>query len=457
MDVEALQMMGLCGQIHCHTEDDPLIQSITAIKGGEPIDTANLSEMFKLFKAAEEAGELFKLMVSIVPHRQGPNGNFWRILPKAYAKIAKSFTGMVFQRDHKLKQKSRGGTILSSKAQGSGESAFMIQDVEVVEPWAIEGFLRGTIDRFSIQLNMHDIEAYCSICGTSIDEWCSHCPGKTYEIKGKEQTCWWDVHAGTGKETSAVTDPAVPGTHIQDIMQLAASLRGPSPSSEEDPMRIEEQLLAALASQKEAFAAKEAEMLEATTTLQALTEEKETYAATLQAAQDERDAMAAQTEAQAARADGLHQRICSDVVEQINTIRASKENKILFEGEEPVAIELVAGMDLTTEEDKLRRTLLADQILIERDARHDGKDFVVADERNKLLEKSVEALSLALDQWRVMPPLVQPTPMGKGAALLPGDGARAQQDDAPIVDDGSVETFSVGDLAALATGRARLG
>ena len=214
-------------------------------------------------------------------------------------------------------------------------------------------------------------------------------------------------------------------------------------------MKIEE-LQAALASQKEAFIAKEAEMLEATTTLQALTEEKETLTAEVQAAQAER-------EAQTARADGLHQRICSDVVEQINTIRSAKENKILFEGEEPVAIEIVAGMDLGIEEDKLRRTLLADQILIERDARHDGKDFVVADERNKLLEKSVEALSLALEQWRVMPPLVQPPQMGKGGALLPGDGARAQQSE-PIEDeDGSVETFSVGDLAALATGRARLG
>jgi len=452
MDLESLKQMGLYGmglygQIHCHTKESPLIQGVTAFKGGKPIETADLGEMFRQFKSAEEEGELFKLMVSIVPHRQGPNGNFWRILPKAYSKIAKSFTGMVFQRDHSLKQESRGGTILSSTAKGSGESAFMIQDVEIVEPWAIEGFLRGTIDRFSIQLNMHDIKAYCSICGAAIGEWCSHYPGQSYEVEGKSQICWWEVHAGTGKETSAVTDPAVSGTHIQDIMQLAASLRGPQPSSEEDPMKIEE-LQAELASQKEAVTAKEAEVQEVTEKLKALMDEKEKLAADMQAAQTER-------EAQAARADGLHQRICADVAGQINTTRAAKENEILFEGEEPVSIEIAAGQDLGAAEDKLRRTLLADQILIERDARHDGKDFIVADERKKLLEKSVEALPLALEQWSMMPPLVQPPQMGEGAALIPGDGARAEQDDRlPIEEDGALETFTADDLLALTTGRA---
>jgi hypothetical protein len=458
MDTADLKKLGLRGAIHQHTEDEPLVQGLIALKNGEEIKATSKADLFRLYKEAEAGGDLFKLRVSIVPHNQAGNANYWRILPKAYKPLAKSFSGMVFQRDHSLKQENRGGTILKSKAEGAGESAYMVQEIEIVEPWAIEGFLRGTIDRFSIQLNMHDIEAYCSICGASIYDWCSHWPGASYEVKGKEQVCWWEVHSGTGKETSAVTDPAVAGTYIQEIQQLAASLRGPKqqPSSEEeDPMKIEE-LQAQLASKEEELASQITALEEAESKIQALTQTIEQGAQELA---ETKESLEAAVSAESARADAVQKRFCADITEQINTLRSAKDNHELFENHEPLAFDFSAEMDLEAEEDKLRRLLLADQILVERELRHDGPDFDVNEQREKLMAKSADALALALEQWRLMPTLAKDPPMGKGATLRPDDGMRAAVEESAVENKKNVEEiddFSTDDLASIATGKAAL-
>ena len=439
--------------------------AFSALADGKEI-SGSPSEIYKMYEEAEEAGEIFKLLVTIVPHNQGENGNFWRIKSSAYRAICKSFTGKVFLRDHCLEQKARGGTIVSSKAIGSGETAYMEQVVEVVEPWAIKGFLRGTIDRFSIGLNTHDVTAYCTICGADVMAgWCGHYPGEEYDVKGKAVVCWWEVVAGSGKETSAVVDPAVPGTYVQEIKRLAASLGGIRQPSEEEDMKIEE-LQAALASKEEELQAalgdvgrKEEERQTACqaradadnemVALQAslLTEQEahEETRATLAAAQQE--ASQAKEEATGVRAS-----LCDLLATQITTLRASNER--LF-ADDSLARSSEGDTDLVAEQGRLERILLADQILIEREARNFGPDFDAQAERAELVKRSVDALSLALDTIRSTAIPTPAPPMGRGAPLTPADGVRAQMEEPlPEEEEGALETFDAAQLVALATGRA---
>lgn len=438
--------LGLCGALVQHTPELPRVFDLVALqKEGEQV--RDKAELFRLYKESEKNGELFKLQATIIPHYQGGNGNFWRIMPKAYAKIAKSFSGQVFQRDHWVSQKERGGTILSSRANGSGDDAFMEMALEVVEPWAIEGFLRGSIDRFSIQLNMLDLEAYCSICGANIMEtYCGHYPGRSYEVKGEEMVCWWDVYAGSGKEVSAVSDPAVAGTRIEDIQQLAASMRGLPQPSEEDDMNIEE-LQALLASKEEEISAAQKEMV----ALKAAREAAESAKAQAETARQKAEADLAAT---LAASDALRSRVCDQILAQVQEIRTSPDHKILFAKDAPETVNKEAHP--ANEMERLERVLLADKILIEREARNFGTDFDVQTERQKLLAQPPTVLSFALEQIRATAlPKVEP-PMGRGAPFLPeGDKARVEMPPEPKASKAEeFGTFSVEEITALATGQA---
>jgi len=417
------------------------------------------AELYKMLDEAMAEGEIFKLRSTIIPHKQGDNGNFWRIKNSAYRAVCKSFTDKVFLKDHCLLQESRAGTILSSKAIGSGDTAYMEQVVEVSEPWAIKGLLRGTIDRFSIQLNAHDVVAYCSICGADVmDGWCGHVPGETYEGKGKEMVCWWEVVAGTGKETSAVVDPAVQGTYVKEIQQLAASLGGITQPSEEDVMTIEE-LQAALASKEAELQAAQSEMSTEKELSVSHHERAERFFADFEAEQaahqeteERRQIACTQKEELTEQLGVLSMTFCEHIEAQVGSARLA--NKILF-GEDLFKLEDTAAIKAETLP-LLQKTLFADQILIEREARNLGADFDVVPEREKLLAQNVDALSLALETIRSTPVPQPAPPMGKGAPLDPeGDKARAGGN-APqaIQDDTSteVDTFDVEQMGKILSG-----
>lgn len=229
----------------------------------------------KQLLADVRAGKLVELEVDVVAfiQRPEPNRNFTRFKPSILGKLAASYAGCPFQRNHSTAVEDRGGTILSSRcanvrggAGGEEDPAFEMT-VKLTKPWAVEGVLDGTIDRFSIAwLPTGDIE--CSICGEPmVNRYgftfpaCDHVPGEEYEIDaaGKpypkvprgpgdypllppgrqgapkprtgagssmKRLCELVYTAAEGTEVSAVSVPAVVGTEIDDVRAALALARG---------------------------------------------------------------------------------------------------------------------------------------------------------------------------------------------------------------------------------------
>lgn len=161
-----------------------------------------------------------------------PNKNYGHFDPTELAGFAASFTGKPFLKDHSRKLDDRGGTILESTLQERNGTKAIIQRIAAVEPWAVKGYLTGTVDRFSI--GWYSEDALCTVCGDSFfgdDE--KHTPwdiGKTDKKSGQTIGVLWKGIEGI--ETSAVNTPAVPGTGVDEVLsqfqQLMESASGAS-------------------------------------------------------------------------------------------------------------------------------------------------------------------------------------------------------------------------------------
>jgi hypothetical protein len=121
--------------------------------------------------------------------------------------FAESFEGQPFLRNHNTRDiDARDGTIIEASRSETG--AFL-QTIRLTTRRGMTAFVEGQIDRFSIGWHYDDI--ICSVCGNSfLSSACSHWPGQTYNSK----TCELMFVNPTGKETSAVNDPAVEGTGL---------------------------------------------------------------------------------------------------------------------------------------------------------------------------------------------------------------------------------------------------
>lgn len=167
-----------------------------------------------------------RLTVRAVVFLQGaePNRNFVRFQEGALKALAESFKGRPFLRDHKQGYlDARAGTVRKSELVTRDGKLAIEQELEIVKPWAIEGVLDGTIDRFSIGWHASQLPT-CSVCSTSykrsgIFGWmfvaCEHSPGDVVEVNGKKVTAEILYGPGCeGIEVSAVSVPAVVGTEI---------------------------------------------------------------------------------------------------------------------------------------------------------------------------------------------------------------------------------------------------
>lgn len=149
-----------------------------------------------------------------------PNKNHGLFKADELAAFAASFTGKPFLKDHSRYLDDRGGTIKASELQERNGVQAIIQTIHAVEPWAVKGYLAGTVDRFSI--GWHADDALCSICGGSFyDESHNdkHDPwniGLKDKESGKVLEVLWSGLEGV--ETSAVNTPAVPGTGVDESM-----------------------------------------------------------------------------------------------------------------------------------------------------------------------------------------------------------------------------------------------
>lgn len=187
------------------------------------------------------AGEHVEIEVDAVTYiqRKTPNRNFVRFKDGALRAIAKSGVGSPFLKDHAQRDVlSRGGTITASKAakNEAGEWEFH-QTLQIVKPWAVEGMLDGTIDRFSIGWRPTGPVVYMHN-GQPLEDWPKHWPGDELEDGTVVE---WVFTAADLVETSAVNVPAVVGTGpslAEFCAQLAAHLGGEPPiPTQETSMR----------------------------------------------------------------------------------------------------------------------------------------------------------------------------------------------------------------------------
>lgn len=151
-------------------------------------------------------------------YRTGPNANHVRFRPEELAGFAASFAGLPFLRNHDTGDiGARDGVVLASWLL-DGEFR---QHIRLTTQRGMRDFLEGVIDRFSIGWNYVGVE--CSLCG---QDWfaCGHWPGRRYPVETGQDTqavCELVFLGPTGKETSAVNAPAVPGTYIiEELCQL---------------------------------------------------------------------------------------------------------------------------------------------------------------------------------------------------------------------------------------------
>jgi hypothetical protein len=173
------------------------------------------------------AGEHIELQAEILGfiQRETPNRNYVRFKPGILPSFSTSFRGVPFLRDHASRDYlARGGKVVSTTFQhredGSKAIAFKLH---LVKAWAVEGFLDGTIDRFSIGWARTG-PVVCSLDDKPL--WgpgcCMHWPGDV--VDGK--VCEVLYTGAEGTESSAVNGPAVVGTGIESVRGLKAEFDG---------------------------------------------------------------------------------------------------------------------------------------------------------------------------------------------------------------------------------------
>ena len=143
-----------------------------------------------------------------------PNANHIGFKPDQLDAFAASFASKPFLRDHDTDHIDSRDGIIHASAHQNGQ---FVQRIRITTRRGMQDYLEGKIDRFSVAWNFSAIE--CTICGGNWME-CDHWPGRSYAVNGVKSVCTLIFDNPTGKECSAVNDPAVPGTGI--IAQLSA-------------------------------------------------------------------------------------------------------------------------------------------------------------------------------------------------------------------------------------------
>ena len=201
--------------------------------GGEPADrgpgwrcgstgqfAALTAERRRALREELAAGRLDELCFRALTFRAVyPNVNFLRFRDADLPRLAASYAGMPFLRDHDQRRlEARGGIVRASELDGKA----FLQEIALTVPRDIEAFLNGQIDRFSISWNWTGIT--CSVCGS---DWlrgdCMHWPGRKYKHNGQEGVlCELIFEQPTGREVSAVNVPAVAGTGVRGVLDRFA-------------------------------------------------------------------------------------------------------------------------------------------------------------------------------------------------------------------------------------------
>lgn len=169
-------------------------------------------------------GELVELDIDFRAFQQVEgehNANFLRFKKAILRKLAKSFTGQAFLRDHdNFDIDARGGTIAKSKAVPIDGGIAFDMTARLSAPWAVLGVMRGTLDRFSIGWAHGGRDTIlCSACNTPVFTECFHFPGDklTDDDTDDVELVEWIFTEAKGTEASGVSVPAVQGTGISEV------------------------------------------------------------------------------------------------------------------------------------------------------------------------------------------------------------------------------------------------
>lgn len=209
--------------------------------GGDPLSATEKAELLR----QSLAGDPVELTVDIRPFSQEdgkPNRNHTRFRKGALTSLGRSGRGTVFLRDHaQNEQMARGGTVTASKMVKEGDVHELHQTVNVVKPWAVQGLLDGTIDRFSIGWHPTG-PVLCTACNDSISN-CWHWPGDSVaQDEGEPIIAEFEFQSAELVETSSVNVPAVTGTSVVDIraaLGLESKPRGERRMPSTPPAKVE--------------------------------------------------------------------------------------------------------------------------------------------------------------------------------------------------------------------------
>lgn len=202
---------------HLHTGTEANLAPVIFKAGTQDDKPLTKSEIKSLLERVR-SGEAISVEVVATTYiqRSSANRNAIRFKDTASAlkKIAKSGMKNPVLRDHDQSSvMARGGTVLKSYAEQVGDEWHFKQRLELVKPWAVEGVLDGTIDRFSIGWFPTGPILY-SHTGKEIEGWPTHWPGE--ELEDGTVVEWVYTEAEL-IEVSGVNVPAVTGTHIEGI------------------------------------------------------------------------------------------------------------------------------------------------------------------------------------------------------------------------------------------------
>lgn len=221
--------------------------------GGDAITTSRRDEL--LTKLA--AGEYVEIEVDILAFEQidgQRNRKNVRFRDGALVKMGRTGKNTPFLRDHEQWDVlARGGTIGESTTAKVADGHYQIrQTLKVTVPWAVEGFLRGTLDRFSIGWNPTG-DVLCSACNKPVFTRCYHFPGDRLREEldddgGKRlvrdraggMVVEWIFTEAELIETSAVSVPAVPSAQIEGIRAALSALENPALKNDQGEQPPEE-------------------------------------------------------------------------------------------------------------------------------------------------------------------------------------------------------------------------
>ncbi len=217
----------LCRSVSLAREDGSDLSPILALRhAGQSFTLATGDEKrLELLAKLRQGEEVVEVEVDIRAFQQQDgvsNRNFIRFKKSILRKLAKSFKLVPLLRDHNRASSARGGTVIASAAVKIEGGFAFDQTIRLTAPFAVDAFLSGNLDRFSIGWDFPALDVIlCSACDCpAFGGNCPHLPGDLLDDGTRAEFIFTEAD---GVEVSEVTVPAVKGTGLEQIRSALAA------------------------------------------------------------------------------------------------------------------------------------------------------------------------------------------------------------------------------------------